>query len=212
MSNIAFVGSLEKVAFRRLILQLTLNGLYEEYQSAYKTLHSTETALECVQHDIASELVQNNAMLFLMLDLLIAFDMIDHTHLLTFFTREYGVCEMALSWFRTYLEDRTHCMQIYSKTSATIPLQSGVPQGSVLGPVIFTLYTTPLQQIFKIHAIKYHDYADDIQLYASFNPANPGDQMETARRLADCIGEIRRCMAVRMLKLNNEQTKMMIFT
>ena len=88
MSNIAFVGkSLEKVAFRRLIDHLTLNGLHEEYQSAYKMLHSTETALACVQHDIASELVQNNAMLFVMLDLLIAFDVIDHTHSLTFFRR-----------------------------------------------------------------------------------------------------------------------------
>ena len=107
--------------------------------------------------------------------------------------------ETALSWFLTYLENRTHCVQIDSKTSATIPLQSGVPQGSVLGPVLFTLYTTPMQRIFKRHGIKYHKYADDIQLYASYNPATPGDQVETA-------------MALHMLKLKDEKTKMMIFT
>ena len=114
--------------------------------------------------------------------------MIDHEHLLTLLHDEYGVCGIALSRFRTYLEDRTHCVKIDSKTSATIPLQSGVPQGSVLGPVMFTLYTTPLQRIFKRHGIKHHKYADDIQLYASYNPATSGDQVKTARRLANCIG------------------------
>ena len=64
VSNIAFVGKvLEKVAVRRLLDHLTLNGLHEEYQSAYKMLHSTTTALLRVQHDIASELDKNRAML-----------------------------------------------------------------------------------------------------------------------------------------------------
>ena len=110
------------------------------------------------------------------------------------------------------MEDRTHCVKIDSKTSATIPLQSGVLQGSVLGPVMFTLYTTPLQRIFKRHGIKYHKYADEIQLYVSYNPATSGDQVKTATRLANCIGEARRWMALRMLKLNDEKTKMKIFT
>ena len=110
------------------------------------------------------------------------------------------------------VQKQLYCVKIDSKTSATIPLQSGVPQGSVLGPVMFTLYTTPLQRIFKRHGIKYHKYADDIQLYASYNPATSGDQVKTARRLANCIEEARRWMALRMLKLNDENTKMMIFT
>ena len=175
-------------------------------------LHSTEPALLRVRHDIASELDTNRAMLFVMLHLSSAFDTIDHKQLLTSLHDEYGVRETALSWFRTYLEDRTHCVQIDSKTSATIPLQSGVPQGSVLGPVMFTLYTTPMQRIFKRHGIKYHKYVDDIQLYASYDPATPGDQVETARRLIECIGKVRRWMALRILKLNYEKTKMMIFT
>ena len=97
-------------------------------------------------------------------------------------------------------------------TSATIPLHSGVPQGSVRGPVMFTLYTTPMQRIFKRHGIKYHKYADDIHLYASYNPSTPGDQVETARRLTDCIAEVRQWIALHMLTLNDEKTKMMIFT
>jgi len=87
-----------------------------------------------------------------------------------------------------------------------------MPQGSVLGPIMFTLYTTPMQRICKRHGIKYHKYTDDIQLYASYIPAIPGNQVETARRLTDCIGEVRQWMALHMLKLNVEKTKMMIFT
>ena len=84
MSNIAFVGKvLEKVAVRRLLDHLTLNGLHEEYQSAYKMLHSTETVLLRVRHDISSELDKHRAMQFVMLDLPCAFDTTNHEHLLT---------------------------------------------------------------------------------------------------------------------------------
>ena len=64
-----------------------------------------------------------------------------------------------------------------------------------------------MQQIFKRHSLKYHKYADDIQLYASYNPAKPGDQVETARRLTECFGEVRRWMAVLILKLNDEKNE-----
>ena len=64
-----------------------------------------------------------------------------------------------------------------------------------------------MQRILKSHGIKYHKYADNIQLYASYNPAKPGDQVEIARRLKDCIGEVKRWMAVRMLKLNDEKLR-----
>ena len=167
-----------------------MNGLHEEYRSAYKTLHNTETALLRVKHDIAGALDRNYAM-FVMLDLSAAFDTIDHAHLLKLLQDEYGVRGTALAWFRTYMEDRTYRVQIDSTTSEHIPLQCGVPQGSVLGPVIFTLYTTTMQRIFRRHGVHYHKYADDIQLYASYNPAVPRDQAETERRLKGCIREVR---------------------
>ena len=108
MSNIAVVGKvLEKVAVRRLLDHLTLNGLHEEYQSAYKMRHSTETALLRVQHDIASVLDKNRAMLFVILDLSSAFDMIDHEHLLTLLHDEYGVSQNP-TCHRTHTYEGTH--------------------------------------------------------------------------------------------------------
>ena len=92
VSNIAFIGKvLEKVAVHRLTEHLTMNGLHEEYQSAYKTLHSTETALLGVKHDIAGALDRDHAMVFVMLYLSAAFDTIDHAHLLKLLQDEYGV-------------------------------------------------------------------------------------------------------------------------
>ena len=101
-------------------------------------LHCTETALQHAQHDISSELDKNRSMLFVMLYLSSAFDTIDHEYFLTLLYCEYGVHEMTLSWFRTYLEDRTHCVQIDQKTSVIIPLYSCGPQSLVLVPFIFT--------------------------------------------------------------------------
>ena len=94
-------------------------------------------------------------------------------------------------------------------TSATIPLQSGVPQNSVLGPVMSILYTTTMQRIFKRHGLKYHRYTYDIVRHSS---ATPGDQVETARPSPHRpIGEVRRWMPLRMLKLNGEKTRTMVF-
>ena len=175
------------------------------------SLHSTETALLRVKHDIAGALDRNQAMMFVMLDLSASFDTIDHAHLLKLLQDENGVRGTALTWFRTYMEDRTYRVQIDSTTSERIPLHCGVSQGSVLGPVMFTLYTTLMQRIFRRHGVHYHKYADDIQLYASYNPAVPGDQAETVRRLTDCIREVTRWMTFRMLKLNYDKIEMIIF-
>ena len=180
---------------------LTLNGMHKEYYSAYKMLHSTETALLRVQCDITSVLVKIRAMLFVTLDLSSAFDMIDHEHLL------YGIVMVPDA------PGRPHPLcQDSLENTPTIPLQCDVPQGSALGPVMFTLHTTPMLPIFKRHGIQYHKHADDIKLYASYNPATPGDQVETARRLTDCIGDIQRWMPLCMVKLNDEKSKMTIFT
>ena len=81
-----------------------------------------------------------------------------------------------------------------------VPLHYGVPRESVLGPVMFTLLTTPLQRILKRHGIKYHKYADDLQLFVIFEPNIPGDRERAVAQIT-----------YRWLKLNDEKTEMIIF-
>ena len=113
VSNIPLISKvLEKVAVKRLTNHLDINGLQEDYQSAYKLMYSTETALLKVKHDISSALDRHNSDFFVMLDLSAAFDTIDQNQLLGLLRDEYGITEEALACFSTYLEDRTQRVQV----------------------------------------------------------------------------------------------------
>ena len=96
------------------------------------------------------------------------FDTINHKHLL-FKLEKYGIRGAALDWFESYLTDRSQAVMVNNKLSGFRNLFFGVPQGSVLGPVLFTLYTSTLGAIIRLHKLLYHFYADDTQLYIAFS-------------------------------------------
>ena len=101
----------------------------------------------------------------LLLDLSAAFDTVSHTILLNRLQKRVGITGGALRWFQSYLENMKQFVRINNKNSKPVDLKYGVPQGSVLGPVLFSLYTLPLADLLKEHGVEYHLYADDTQIY-----------------------------------------------
>ena len=97
-----------------------------------------------------------------------AFDTVDHNILLQRLHSKFSVRGKALDWFASYLADRTQSVVINNTKSKPYPLECGVPQGSILGPILYLLCTSTLADILKHHNMCYHLYADDIQMYVSF--------------------------------------------
>ena len=139
-----------------------------QYQSAYRKFHSTETALLKIHSDILAPMDAGKVTALTLLDLSAAFDTIDHIILLKKLDDWFGVTGKALNWFKSYLTGRCQRIKIGDCLSSKADLKFGVPHGSVLGPLLFTLYTTPLSNMIFEHAIPHHLYANDSQLYVSF--------------------------------------------
>ena len=114
------------------------HNLCEGMQSAYKAGHSTETALVRVKNDILTCMDKNQCVLLVLLDLSAAFDTVNHSKLLRVLQHRIGLGGTALMWFESYLRERTQAVAIRDSTAPSVELQRGVPQGSVLGPILFT--------------------------------------------------------------------------
>ena len=185
------------------------HNLHEIMQSAYKQLHSTETALLRVQNDILTELDNKRGVILVLLDLSAAFDTIDHTTLLYQLQHRLGITGSALRWFESYLSGRTQSVAVEGVCSKPSTLRYGVPQGSVLGPLLYTIYTLPLGDILRDAGISYHLYADDTQLYMSFSCTDESSQITCLQNVQTCVSHIKTWMTSNKLKLNDEKTEVM---
>ena len=193
----------------RLEEHLLTNTLHDPSQSAYRAGHSTETALVRVHHDIASALDKNRCVVLLMLDLSAAFDVIDHNILETRLEYAFGITGSALKWLLSYLRDRTQRIAVGSTHSKVFRLKCGVPQGSVLGPKLYCIFSKPNAEICRRHNMSYQCYADDTQIYLVFEPLDNWEN--TSKRIEDCLSDISSWMCVNMLKLNEDKTELMLF-
>ena len=211
VSNLSFVGKLtEKVACNQLNKHMESNCLFDSFQSAYRPKHSVESALIRVKNDIMFDLNSDRVVLMVLLDLSAAFDTIDHDIFVSRLSSRIGVRSVALSWFKSYLSGWSSQVDILGKLSSPKISDFGLPQGSVVGPVAYSIYTLPVGDIARHHSVNYHLYADDTQLYVSFDPKIPGDLENALDKLQRCVSDIRNWMMVNKLKLNDAKTEFFI--
>ena len=191
VSNLPFISKLlEKTVLQQLNNHLSNNNLHP-FQSAYRSNHSTETVLLHTVNDSLLASDSGKVSLLTLLDLSAAFDAIDHTILLTSLEYTFGIHGTALAWFKSYLYDRFQKVFVNNMHSDPVKLSCGVPQGSVLGPVLFTLYTNPLASIINRRNLNHHFYVDDTQLFNSALPENIHTLLKTT---SDCYLDIKNWM------------------
>ena len=157
----------EKLVLYQVSFYLNSHNLYNTCQSAYHPSHSIETTLLIVVNGLFLSLNKGNIFVLALLDFSSAFDTIDSSILIHHLHTDFGFTDTVLQWLSSYLTDRTHYVSLSNHCSAFAHVHSGVPQGSVLSPILFTMYIKPLSAIIDSHSIIHHSFADDLQLQMS---------------------------------------------
>jgi len=208
ISNLSTVSKvLERLALVRLRSQLLASSNFNPLQSAYRAGHSTETALLKILDSCYLAMDNKRLVTLIGLDISAAFDTISHEILLRRLCVEFGVTDKALDWVRSYLSDRVQFVKLGRHSSATVRMDSGVPQGSVLGALLFTTYVSPLGDLIAGHAVEHHQYADDTQLFVTMEASTLDEDM---RRLESCSLAVMRWFAENGLLLNADKSEVLL--
>ena len=178
-------------------------------QSAYREHHSTETAIVKIMNDILLSLDKDMCVLLVMLDLSAAFDTVDHKLLFNRSEQSFGIQDGAKAWLQSYFPDRHQAVKINGVKSDPTDLDTGMPQGSVVGPFCFPPYTSPLFTIANKHKCQMHMYADDTQLYMSCKVV---ESEAAVLHMEDCVAEIKQWMKENFLKLNDSKTEVLLLS
>ena len=205
VSNLNFISKIiEKVVHKQLTAYATTNDSFSKFQSGYRKSHGCETAVVKIHNDILLMMDTRSNVVLLLLDLSAAFDTISHNLLIRKLENMYGISGVVIKWLKSYLADRSFKVVVKQSSSSMCKLEIGVPQGSILGPLLFILYTKDLQYIVTKYGFSIHLYADDTQVYFSFdvNCENPDMSHVDA-----CFKDIKRWMAANYLQLNGSKTE-----
>jgi hypothetical protein len=165
--NVSFISKIiEKLVACQLINYLDKNKLLPPRQSGFRKGHSTETLLLSLLSDIYSAIDKSQVTLLALYDVSAAFDSVDHDILLHRLSTSFGISARPLDWLTSFLSGRTSSTIFHSTRSHWIPVPIGLPQGSVLGPLLYILFTADIAPLLASCSLLSHSYADDIQSYA----------------------------------------------
>ena len=208
ISNLNFISKIvERIVHTRVMAHLNSYPALSKFQSAYRAFHSTESALLRIQDDLLRAIDKRHLSALVLLDLSAAFDTIDHRFMLSRLSSYFGFRDTVLKFFNSYLDLRSQSVMIGSQLSSPTIISTGVPQGSVLGPLLFSMYTTPLGDLLENCDVKFHFYADDTQIYLSFPSI---DYAAASSRLSSVLNKVHAWFTVNRLSLNPGKTEYLI--
>ncbi|KAF7239274.1 Inactive carboxypeptidase-like protein X2 [Varanus komodoensis] len=213
VANILFLGIpflfchhlLEQVVAEQLQALLDEIDQLDSFQSGFKSGYGTESALVALYDELCRERDRGSVSLLVLLDLSVAFDTINHGILLDRLAG-LGVGGTALQWFRSYPNGQFRKVVLGDYGSAPWQLCHGIPQGSILSPLLFNIYVKPLGEAIRRCGLRNHQYADDTQLYLAFS-TNPGEAVAVLNR---CLAEVMGWMRANKLKLNPDKTEVLL--
>lgn len=205
ISNLEYISKLiEKVVHKQLVEYLDKEKLFPKFQSAYRKFHSCETAVTKIYNDLLIMMDKRDNVVLLLLDLSAAFDTINHNILLNRLQNIYGITGTAIQLIRSYLSKRKLKVSVNGAMSSESYLEIGVPQGSIIGPLLFILYTRDLEEIVTKYGFSIHLYADDTQIYFSFDVHSTNPDLSAIK---SCLQEVKEWMTNNFLKLNDGKTE-----
>ncbi len=193
----------EKVVHAQLYDHISRNNLLNQFQSGFRPGYSTATALTDVSDYFYDQRRLGNMSGAIYLDLKKAFDTVDPDILLQKLFA-IGIQETEFQWFKCYFANRSQSVSVNGASSSTLPIECGVPQGSILGPLLFTLYINDLPEVTKHSKVVL--YADDTALFVSSK-----NLAEIQTKLSEDLDSVSRWLAENRLTLNAKKTKCMLF-
>ena len=199
----AFSKIIEKIAAKQMSTFLSEHNLLDKLQSAYRTLHSTTTALLTVTDDIFKAIDDSEVVLLTLLDYSKAFDTANHKLILAKL-QHFGFHDDALAWVLSYLSNRKQKVRT-DKDSDWVSIHNGVPQGSILGPLLFTVLVSDISE--NITAGSHHTYADDVQHLLTFKPETATAAFEATNTVLHNIANYSKNNC---FKLNTDKTKYIV--
>lgn len=209
ISNLSFLSkTVERLVDAQFVAYADNNSLFPVHQSAYRTQHSTETALVHLYNDMVSTVDRGEVGALVLLDMSAAFDTIDHGIMLDVLQRRFAVRDAALEWFASYFVDRTQVVVTGTDSSSASELRIGTPQGSVLGPRSFVAYAEDVTEVFQEHRVHHHLFADDMQ---GTKHSKPSKVHEVTAELGACVTNVNNWCASKRLQLNTKKTEVMWF-
>lgn len=210
ISNLHTISKiLERLALTRLQPFILSTGNFNPFQSAYRKYHSTETCTLKTLTDIYKSIDSGASTLLVALDLSAAFDTVSHEILLARLKHSFGISDTVLQWITSYLSSRSQFVMLSGFKSPITPLMSGVPQGSVLGPLLFAIYTSPVSNLVSSFGLSQQQYADDTQIYITVNKSSTSISFSS---IESCLSSLCLWYAHNNLCINPSKSECIIFS